>query len=147
MKIVLDSNILIAGTNAADANAVECDDLIRKLNEGAYEIVAPVTQLWEIAAYWNHPEKRKSHVGNSLSSFTMRHHDVTQELFLSTYSDAITAIRGPDRVFVSLAKYLGVPLITNDAQILKNATLLGVRAMCPGEFMGGGADQHILAGA
>lgn len=139
MKIVLDSNILIAATNTADANATECEDLIRKLNEEGYEIVAPVIQLWEIAAYMNHSEKRKSHQPNLSSSFTVRHHDVTQELFLSTYSDAITAVRGPDRVFVSLAKHLGVPLITNDAQILKNALLLGVQAICTREFVANGA--------
>ena len=139
MKIVLDSNILIAATNTADSNATECDDLIRKLNEGAYEIVAPVTQLWEIAAYFNHPEKRRTHQGNLSSEFTVRHHDVTQELFLSTYTDSITAVRGPDRVFVSLAKHLGVPLITNDGQILKNAALLGVNVMRPHEFVSSGA--------
>jgi len=109
--------------------------LIQKLSAGAYEIVAPVTQLWEIAAYFNHPEKRKSHQSNPTSSFTVKHQDVTQELFVSTYSDAITAVRGPDRIFVSLAKHLGVPLITNDAQILKNAVLLGVRALRPQEFV------------
>jgi len=139
MKIVLDSNILIAATNTADPNAAECDDLINKLNQGAYEIVAPVSQLWEIAAYVNHPEKRKSHQGNLSSAFTVRHHDVTQELFVNTYTDVITAIRGPDRIFVSLAKHLGVPLITNDAQILKNAALLGVNAMRPHEFVSSAA--------
>ncbi len=139
MKIVLDSNILIAATNTADANVTECEDLIQKLNAGAYEIVAPVTQLWEIAAYCNHPEKRKSHHTNASSVFTVLHHDVTQELFASTYSDAITAVRGPDRIFVSLAKHLDVMLITNDGQILKNAVLLGVKAMRPYDFVVSGA--------
>ena len=139
MMIVLDSNILIAATNTDDSNAAACTDLVRKLKAEAYEIVAPATQLWEIAAYFNHPEKRKTHKNNMESSFTVRYHAVTQELFLSTYSEAITAIRGPDRIFVSLAKHLGVALITNDAQILKNASLLGVRALRPQEFTAGGA--------
>jgi len=139
MKVVLDSNIFIAATNCNDVNAASCEALINKLNVGAYEIVAPAIQLWEIAAYFNHPERRKSHQSNQESSFTVRHHDVTQDLFIETYSAAIVAVKGADRVFVSLAKHLDIPLITNDAQILKNAELLGVRAIRPEDFVANGS--------
>ena len=134
MKIVLDSNVLISVTNTNDSKSESCIALIEKLNSERYEIIAPVTQLWEVAAYLNHPEARKTHQMNQTASFTVKFHDVTLELFASTYSDTVTAISGADRIFVSLAKHLNVPVITNDKQILKNASLLGVRALRPEDF-------------
>lgn len=138
MYVIIDSNIPIAATNTNDSHSEECSALLKKLASDGYKVVAPVTQLWDFVAYNQHPEKSKSHAQNMDLGFIIEHHDVTHELFTSTYTEAMTAIKGPDRVFVSLAKHLGLPLITNDAQILKNSPALGVKAISVAEFMGSG---------
>ena len=139
MEIVLDSCTLIAATNLNDPNHGSSAALINRLADDGYTIIAPVTQLWDIAAYSHHPEKSKTHAPYLNASFSVQHHDVTHNLFVGTHSPAMTAIKGPDRVFVSLAKARGLPLITADGQILKNAHLLGVRTISVEEFVANGA--------
>lgn len=139
MEIVLDSCTLIAATNLNDPNHVASLALIGRLKADGYKIIAPVTQLWDVAAYNNHPEKSKKHVPDLDAAFAVEHHDVTHNLFIDTYSPAMTAIKGPDRIFVSLAKAKGLPLITDDGQILKNAKVLGVRAISVEDFVANGA--------
>ncbi len=137
MYVVVDSNIPIAATNTNDPHSEECSALLKKLSAEGYRVVAPVTQLWELVAYNQHPERSKVHARNMDLAFAIEHHDVTHELFTATYTEAMIAIKGPDRVFVSLAKHLGLPLLTNDAQVLKNSVALGVKAISAAEFLSG----------
>lgn len=139
MEIVLDSCALIAATNLNDPNHAASSALISRLKADGYKIIAPVTQLWDVAAYSNHPEKSKRHAPDLDAAFVVEHHDVTHNLFISTYSSAMTAIKGPDCIFVSLAKAKGLTLVTDDGQILKNAANLGVRAISVSEFVANGA--------
>ena len=139
MEIVLDSCTLIAATNLNDPNHAASSALIGRLKADGYKIIAPVTQLWDVAAYNSHPEKSKKHAPNLEVAFAIEHHDVTHNLFIGTYSPAMTAITGPDRIFVSLAKAKGLPLVTDDGQILKNAGNLGVRAISVADFVANGA--------
>lgn len=139
MYVIVDSNIPIAATNTNDPHSEECSALLKKLSADGYKVVAPVTQLWDLVAYNQHPEKSKGHAQNMDLAFIIEHHDVTHELFTTTYTEAMTAIKGPDRVFVSLAKHLGLPLLTNDAQVLKNSAALGVKAISAAEFLSSGA--------
>ena len=139
MEIVLDSCTLIAATNLNDPNHAVSAALINRLKANDYTIIAPVTQLWDVVAYSHHPEKSKTHTPDLDVSFSIQHHDITHNLFVETYSPAMTAIKGPDGIFVSLAKAKGLPLITADRQILKNAHLLGVRAISVEDFVANGA--------
>ena len=137
MKVVLDSNILIAVLNQNDSDHAECVALIEKLNKEEWEVLAPVLYLWEQDAYLNHPVKSKAHVQNTAARFRVTTYDVTSGLYTRTYSTQPVSIKGADRVFVSLAKDHGVALVTNDGQVLKGAHLLGVKSMSVAEFLAG----------
>ena len=135
MKVVLDSNILIAALNKNDSMHAECCDLIEKLMREGWEVIAPVVHLWEMDAYRRHPEKSKTHVSNGTASFKVTTYDVTSGLYARTYSSQTANITGADRVFVSLAKDHGAPLVTNDGRILRDAHLLGAHAMSVADFL------------
>lgn len=139
MEIVLDSCTLIAATNLNDPNHAASSALIGRLKADGYKIIAPVSQLWDVAAYNNNPEKSKKHAPDLEAAIAVEHHDVTHNLFVTTYTPAMTAIKGPDRIFVSLARAKGLPLITDDKQVLKNAGNLGVRAISVANFVANGA--------
>lgn len=137
MKVVLDSNILIAVLNKNDSTHIECLKIIEKLNNENWEVLAPVLYLWEMDAYLRHPEKSKTHVQNVAATFKITTYDVTSGLYTRTYSGQAVNITGADRVFVSLAKDQSAPLVTNDAKILKGAHLLGIKAMSVADFLSG----------
>lgn len=139
MRAILDSNVLIAATNLRDSRSAECEALVKKLAVDGYKIVAPVTQLWDFVAYNQNPEKSREHEQNMDLSFVIEHHNVTHNLFTSTHTEAMTGVKGPDRVYVSFAKSLGLPLIANDKQILKNASTLCVRAISVEESLASGS--------
>jgi predicted nucleic acid-binding protein len=135
MKVVLDSNVLIAVLNQNDSTHAECLSLVEKLDNEDWEVLAPVLYLWEMHAYLRHPEKSKTHAQNVAATFKVTTYDVTSDLYYRTYSTQTVNITGADRVFVSLAKDHGVPLVTNDDKILKGAHLLGVKAMSVAGFL------------
>jgi len=135
MKVVLDSNVFIAVLNASDSRHGEACELIANLTTGRYEIVAPVLYMWETDAYLWHPDRPKTHSQNAGATFRVTAYDVTSGLYARTYSRAMTFIKGADRVFVSLAKDLTAPLVTNDSQILKHASSLGVEAISVSDFI------------
>ena len=135
MKVVLDSNVLIAVLNQNDSTHTECVSLVERLNQEGWEVLAPVLYLWEMDAYLRHPEKAKTHAQNVAAKFQLTTYDVTSGLYVRTYSTEPVNIGGADRVFVSLAKDHGAPLVTNDAKVLKGAHLLGVKAMSVADFL------------
>jgi predicted nucleic acid-binding protein len=134
-KVVIDSNLLIALLNLSDTGHALAEALAVALREGDYEIIAPVLYLWEFDAYLRHPEKAKKHVQNRSAKLRVTAYDVTSGLYSRTYNTAMVAIKGADRVFVSLAKDHSAPLITDDRQILRNAGALGVQAFSVAAFL------------
>lgn len=133
--VVLDSSVLISVLNTNDRNHPGAEALIRKLSTKDYEIYAPVTYLWDMEAYMRHPDKAQTHSQNTDTAFKVITCDVTSDLFWRTRSSEMAFIKGPDRVFVSLARDQAAPLITNDKQILANADKLGVRAASVEDFL------------
>lgn len=144
-KVVLDSNIIISVLNANDVLHVDAQRLVDLLNEGQYEILVPALHLWEMHAYHRHPDKMKSHKAHVEAQFKVTTYDVTSELFFRTLSDAMVCVKGPDRVFVSLARDHGVPLVTNDGQVLRNAADLGVRALSIADFLVDQSDPKMVS--
>ena len=134
-RVVVDSNLLIAVLNAQDPTHADSVELATALSDGGYELIAPVLYLWELDAYLRHPEKSKKHLQTHGAKFRISTHDITNGLYTRTYDTTMVAIKGADRVFVSLAKDQGVPLITNDRQILKHAATLGVQAVSVTDFL------------
>ncbi len=129
-NVVLDSNVLISAIDGSHLDSNECVALLRAIEQKGINLSAPVTQLWELMAFLHHPERSKAFgINVALGSLDITYIDVTHALFASTQVSAMTAIKGPDRVFVSLAKSLSCPLVTNDGQVLKNAANLGVEAL------------------
>jgi predicted nucleic acid-binding protein len=135
MKVVLDTNVLISVLNMDDANHQSAEELVAKLSNGDYEIYAPVTYLWELDAYVRHPDKASAHRHSRGAEFKITTCDVTNGLYVRTYCTEMAFIKGADRVFVSLARDQGAPLITNDRQLLNNAATLGVRALSVADFL------------
>lgn len=137
MKVVLDTNVLISVLNLGDHNHESAEELVAKLNDDGYEIYAPVTYRWELDAYLRNPDKASAHRQNRGAKLKITSYDVTSALYLRTYSTEMAFVKGADRVFVSLAKDQGAPLITNDRQLLSNAAILGVRAVSVADFLSG----------
>jgi predicted nucleic acid-binding protein len=135
MKVVLDTNVLISILNMDDSSHEGAEELVGKLSDDGYEIYAPVTYLWEIDAYFGHADKASVHRQNKAAKFKIISCDVTSALYVRTYSTAMASIKGADRVFVSLAKDQGAPLITNDRQLLRHAATLDVRAVSVADFL------------
>lgn len=135
MKIVLDSNVLISILNIDDANHPAAAELIARLNGGAHVIYAPVTYLWDMDAYLRHPDKSRTHRQSATADLKITTCDVTSGLYARTYSREMAFIKGADRIFVSLAKDQGAPLVTNDKQLLGNAAKLGVQAVSVNDLL------------
>ena len=134
-RVVVDSNLLISVLNAQDPTHAYAAQLATTLSNEGYELIAPVLYLWELDAYLRHPEKSKKHLQTQSAKFRITTYDITSGLYTRTYDPNMAAIKDADRVFVSLAKDQGVPLITNDRQILKHAAKLGVQAVSVTGFL------------
>lgn len=134
-KVVVDSNLLISLLNFADAGHAEAALLSEVLSARHYELLAPVVYLWEMDAHFRHPVKNGGHVQNKNVKLRVTTYNVTSDLYIRTWSEAMVAVKGADRIFVSLAKDHGIALITNDKQILRNASELGVEAISASDFV------------
>ena len=124
-KYVIDTQALIKFLNGVTVINAEIDAILRKTDEGDNVIVVPAVVIFEVGYLY---EKNRIPVSvkdiESIISDSVNY--VEEALTLDIIKSAFEITDIPelhDRLIAGTARYLDIPLITNDPVILRSAFL------------------------
>lgn len=124
-KYVIDTQALIKFLNGVKVISDEIDAILKKTDEGANVIVVPAVVIFEIA--YLHEKKRIPISVKDIENIIADSVNYVEEaLTLDIIKSAFEITDIPelhDRLIAGTARYLDIPLITNDPVIL-NSTFL-----------------------
>lgn len=126
MKVVLDSNILVAALDSQDLFHAPCRPVFERVVKGEIEAVCPTLVLVETICVLARRTKDEPLVGQILRNLVQLPSINWLHLTLDGAERASalglrSGLRGGDAVVLQVAEQHGVPLVTEDLEILSRA--------------------------
>jgi hypothetical protein len=135
---VVDACIWIAAAYPGDRHHEIATQFLEVSKSRHDELFAPMTVLWDIGAALGDPAKRPP--GAALASAfnsNIRVITIDEGLFHRTWDSTYVRIasKGPERIILSCALDLKLPLITLDGPLRSIAAHFGVKALTPEDYL------------
>lgn len=137
MRIVIDTSVVVSAIKPEEKFHTESVEFLERVREHGDEIWTPMTQLWEIGAALDHPDKTAK--GTKFTKFEELHMHfvpIDEGLFQRTWKpDLRVPVKAADRVFLSCSLDKNATLFSWDDNIVRNAAAFGVSAETPDAYL------------
>lgn len=133
---LLDSCVLISASNQKNTDHELAKAVLARIRSNGDQAAIAATSIWDLVGTLLHPGKPRP---SPLPDAEYIEYDVipvTFDLFVKTAKEAPRlAMKGPDLVILSCAKYREVPLISSDPAMLKHGASYGVTVLSMADYL------------